>query len=64
MSAIAIACAPVIVIILAALAGYIGWFLAHKSFNDGYLLGYERGYRSAAEDLRPEPPKPTLKTVK
>ena len=52
------ACVLVFVCILAGLSGYIGWFLSHKSFNDGFQLGFETGFRDCREQLAPKPKTP------
>lgn len=53
--------AVIAVLVLCGIAGYVGWFLSHKSFNDGFRLGFETGFHDAAEQMKK--PKPTLRPV-
>lgn len=36
-------CLVAIVILLAGIAGFVGWTLSHKQYSDGFLLGYSQG---------------------
>jgi len=47
-----------LVALVSGIAGYIGWYLSHKSFNEGFTLGFETGFRDCREQLTPKPKNP------
>lgn len=49
---LAVSVGIIAVLILAGIAGYVGWYLSHKSFTDGFTVGVETGYRACAVDFK------------
>lgn len=58
---IAVSLGVLAVMILCGIAGYIGWYLSHRSFNEGFRLGFETGYKDCLAESKPK--KPPLRGV-
>lgn len=50
--------AIIAVLVLAGIAGYVGWYLSHKSFNDGFRVGFETGFNDCATQMNTKPKNP------
>lgn len=59
---IAAACALVGTLILALAVGYLGWYLSHKQYSDGFQLGYAHGREEMYNQMKPTTP--NLRPVK
>lgn len=63
MSVVIVTGVVLCMMLLSGIAGYIGWYLSHASYGEGFNLGYNHGRQEMYEQMKPTPP-PTLRPVK